>query len=113
MSKVMTRQNKRKLGESKRERLSFVWSLEEEEDNCQHLYHLDTSYFNYAKRQSPVTQTEIQHKAIMLVPITRWNGFPFLSFSNTVGMFNTFCLESQPNDASGLESPESGQQWHL
>lgn len=55
MSKVMTSQNKRKLGESKRKRLSFVWSLEEGEDNCQHLYHLDTSYFNYAERQGPVT----------------------------------------------------------
>lgn len=50
----MTSQNKRKLGESKRNRLSFVWFLEEE-DNCQHLYHLDTSYFNYVKRQGPVT----------------------------------------------------------
>lgn len=55
VSKVMTSQNKRKLCESKRKRLSFVWSLEEGEDNCQHLYHLDTSYFNYAERQGPVT----------------------------------------------------------
>lgn len=33
--------------------LSFLWSLEDGDDNCQHVYHLDTAISTMQKKRGP------------------------------------------------------------